>query len=79
MKELIIKYVTNENILKFAEKENVKLSTNEIYFIHDYILKNYKDILNNKIDYELIKNNVNTSAYNKIIYLIKKYKKISFS
>lgn len=79
MKELIIKYVTKENIIKFAEKENVNLNTNEVNFIHDYIINNYKDILNNKIDYELIKNNVNANAYNKIIYLIKKYKKIRMS
>lgn len=74
MKEFIIKsYIKNltkDDIVKFANKNGVSLTNNELDIIYtnikdnyEYILSNPKDALNN------IKSKVNTNTYNKIYEL----------
>lgn len=79
-KNIIKKYadnVTKEDILKFADSENVSINNNELNTIY-YIIKNKQDEILNGNFYDLIENykqNFNTLLFNKIIEKYEKYKK----
>ena len=79
-KNVIKKYadnITKEDILKFAESENVSISNNELNVIY-YIIKNKQDEILNEDFYEFISNyklDFNPILFNKIIEKYEKYKK----
>ena len=78
MNYIIEKYISNlkkEDILKYANKNNISLTNKETIFIYDYIKTNYKKILNdpNLLDLNLIKNNTSDNTYNFILKLINEY------
>ena len=79
-KNVIKKYadnITKEDILKFAESENVSISDNELNVIY-YIIKNKQDEILNEDFYEFISNyklDFNPILFNKIIEKYEKYKK----
>ena len=79
-KNIIKKYadnITKEDILKFAQSENVSINNNELNTIY-YIIKNKQDEILNGDFYNLIDNykqNFNPLLFNKIIEKYEKYKK----
>ena len=79
-KKKIKKYadgITKEDILKFAESENININSNELDTIY-YIIKNKQDEILNGDFYDFIsnyKNSFNPLLFNKIIEKYKKYKK----
>lgn len=79
-KNIIKKYadnITKEDILKFAQSENVSINNNELNTIY-YIIKNKQDEILNGDFYNLINNykqDFNPSLFNKIIEKYEKYKK----
>ena len=82
MYEIIIKnYVDNlkkQDILIFANKEGINLNNKEVDILYIYIKKYWRFILKeNPYDLFLeIKPHLNDEAYNKMIQLYEKYKKI---
>lgn len=76
---LIKKYVkklNKEDIINFASKENIKLTTNELEIIYDSIKTRWEEIYENGIKViNEYKNKLNTVTYNKLIELYNKYKK----
>ena len=78
MNYIIEKYINNlkkEDILNYANKNNISLTNKETIFIYDYIKTNYKNILNdpNLLDLNLIKSNTSDNTYNFILKLINEY------
>ena len=78
MNNLIETYVnrlTKEDILKFATKNNLKVSNDELDFVYNFIKNNYKTVLNNPNSFNLsnYKNNFSNENYNFINSLITKY------
>ena len=79
-KNIIKKYadnITKEDILKFAQSENVSINNNELNTIY-YIIKNKQDEILNGYFYNLINNykqDFNPLLFNKIIEKYEKYKK----
>jgi hypothetical protein len=79
-KNIIKKYadnITKEDILKFAQSENVSINNNELNTIY-YIIKNKQDEILNGDFYNLIDNykqDFNPLLFNKIIEKYEKYKK----
>ena len=79
-KNIIKKYadnITKEDILKFAQSENVSINNNELNTIY-YIIKNKQDEILNGDFYNLIDNykqDFNPPLFNKIIEKYEKYKK----
>ena len=79
-KSIIKKYadnITKEDILKFAQSENVSINNNELNTIY-YIIKNKQDEILNGDFYNLIDNykqDFNPLLFNKIIEKYEKYKK----
>ena len=79
-KNIIKKYadnITKEDILKFAESENVSINNNELNTIY-YIIKNKQDEILDGNFYNLIDNykkDFNSQLFNKIIEKYEKYKK----
>ena len=81
MKNLLIDYVekmTEEDIKRYAEKEGLILLDYEIKEINNFIKNNCKEIISNE-DYEKIKElscKIRKETYDKLLLLLKKYKKI---
>lgn len=80
MKDKLIKnYInklTKNDIVLFAEKNNIILSNQELDYIYYIVKNNYKEIIYNNHDniFKELKNNVEISNYNKIVHLFKVYK-----
>ena len=79
MINLIEPYIVNlskEDITSFALKNNIKLNSNELDFIYNFIKTKYKDILNNPKNFNLVKYKQNFSNENfiKINAIVNRYK-----
>lgn len=79
MLNLIEPYINNiskTDINNFALKNNIKLNTNELEFIYNFIKTRYKDVLNNPSNFNLVKYKQNFSNENfiKINAIINRYK-----
>ncbi len=74
MKEKIIKsyinHLTKNDIVMFAQNNNVSLNNQEIDYLYNNIKNNYENILNNPHYYlNQAKQVLNTKAYNKLYEL----------
>lgn len=81
MNNIIENFIINmkrDDIVKFAKKNNLTATDNEIDFVYSFIKNNYKEVLNdpNRFDITLYKNNLSSDNYNFINNLINKYKKM---
>ena len=67
-----------EDIVKFANKNHLKVSDHEIDFVYKFIKSNYKNVLNNpnSLDISLYKNEFSNDNYLFIESLINKYKRM---
>lgn len=67
--------MTTNDILNFAKKNNISISTSESIIIYNFIKRNYKFILNGDDSYlKELKNSLREDLYNKIIELYMYYK-----
>ena len=67
--------MTTNDILNFAKKNNISISTSESIIIHNFIKRNYKFILNgDDSSLKELKNSLREDLYNKIIELYMYYK-----
>ena len=78
-KNIIINYIEKslsiDEIIEFAKKNNIKITTSESIIIYNFIKENYISILNkdnNKIGE--LKNYIRDDLYQEIISLYNKYK-----
>lgn len=79
MDKLINSYVnklTKNDIISFADKNNITLNNNEIDLIFNVIKKDWQDLLHNpnKV-FNKIKPQVSNNTYNNIIYFYDLYSK----
>lgn len=79
MEKMINSYVnklTKNDILKFADKNNITLTNDEIDIIFNTIKKDWQDLLHNpnKV-FNNIKSKVSLNTYNNIIYFYDLYSK----
>ena len=81
MEELFLKsYVsrlTKEDIIEYLNKEDIKVTENEINIIYEYIKKYF--MISYKGDptylFDELRNKLNEETYNKVLELYQKYKK----
>lgn len=65
-----IKQLTKNDIVKFAEKNNIVLTNNELDLIYYHIKNNYENILKDPLtSLDSIKNKIRPVVYNKIYEL----------
>lgn len=78
MNNLLKQYVnklTINNINDFAIKNNINLNKNELKFIHNLIINNYEQIINDIEPFKnIIKQNLTDENYHKILKLYDDYK-----
>lgn len=76
--ESFINNMTKEDIIKFAEKNNLYISDHELNFIYSFIKNNHKTVLANpkSFDITLYKNELSNENYLFIKNLIDKYKRM---
>lgn len=79
MEKMINSYVnklTKNDIIKFADKNNITLTNDEIDIIFNTIKKDWQDLLHNpnKV-FNNIKSKVSLNTYNNIIYFYDLYSK----
>ena len=76
--ESFIKRMTKEDIIKFASKNNLKTTSEEIDFVFNFIKNNYQDVLKNpnKFDITLYKSHFSKDNYLFLEGLVNKYKKM---
>lgn len=67
--------ITIEDVNKFAQKNNVFLSNEELQFTYEFVKKNWKTILSNPNIFHLerYKDKFSEENYHKINHLIKEY------
>ncbi len=75
--ERFVNTMTKEDIMKFAQKNNLTPSAHEVDFIYTFIKKNYKSVLANPKGFELApyKNEFSSENYQFLETLITKYKR----
>ena len=71
-------YMSNlrkEDIVNFALKKDIRLSSDELDFTYDFIKKHYKEIMNDKYKYnfEDYRSRFSSENFEKINNLIKEY------
>ena len=71
-------YMSNlrkEDIVNFALKKDIRLSSDELDFTYDFIKKHYKEIMNDKYKYnfEDYRSKFSSENFEKINNLIKEY------
>lgn len=66
-----------EDVIKFANKNNLKVTDHEIDFVYSFIKSNYKQVLKNpnSFDLAIYKNNFSNENYLFLNNLINKYKR----
>ena len=71
-----IKSLTKEDIISYANSENVKLDNNEVNIIYNTIKSDYKTLLygDSELIFNNIKSRINPTAYKKIYELYNFYK-----
>ncbi|MBO5475778.1 MAG: DUF2624 family protein [Bacilli bacterium] len=79
MNNIISNYVerlTKEDIIKFANMNNLSVSDSEIDFVYTFIKRNYKNVLNNpnSFNLSLYREKFSEDNYLFLENLIKKYK-----
>ena len=79
MKNIIIEYIkrlTKEDIIKYASRYNLKLSSEELDFIYSFIKDNYNNVLDNPNKYHIedYKSKFSEENYVIIKNLVNKYK-----
>lgn len=79
MNNIISNYVerlTKEDIIKFANMNNLSVSDSEIDFVYTFIKRNYKSVLNNpnSFNLSLYREKFSEDNYLFLENLIKKYK-----
>ncbi len=80
MSNIIENFIINlkkDDILKFANKNNLKTTDKEIDFVYSFIKSNYKQVLNNPTSFSLApyKNNFSNENYIFLNNLINKYRR----
>ncbi len=77
-KELIKRYIyllKPEDIKNYAKKQNVTLTNTEVTIIYDFIKSHYNELLNNNTKcFSLLKKELSSNLYEKIIVLYNYYK-----
>lgn len=81
MHNLITSYINKlkkEDIVKFADKNNLTVTNEEIDFVYSFIKNNHQEVLKNpeSFDITLYKNKFSCDNYNFLKNLIDKYKKM---
>lgn len=81
MNNIINNYVerlTKEDIIKFANMNNLRVTDNEINFVYSFIKNNYKTVLNNpnSFNLSLYRDKFSEDNYLFLDNLINKYKKM---
>lgn len=81
MHNLITSYINRlkkEDIMNFANKNNLTVSDDEIDFVYSFIKNNHQEVLKNpeSFDIALYKNKFSSDNYNFLKNLIDKYKKM---
>ena len=79
MNNIISNYVdklTKEDVIKFANMNNLSVSDSEIDFVYTFIKRNYKNVLNNpnSLNLSLYRDKFSEDNYLFLENLIKKYK-----
>lgn len=79
MKKMLLLYyaskITKEDILNYAKKENINLTSEEVNIIYNAIKNDTNEILNNFDNYIIkYKNILRNEIYNKILELKEQYK-----
>lgn len=80
MHNIIENFIINlkkEDIINFANKNNLKVTNHEIDFVYSFIKSNYKQVLKNpnSFDVSLYKNEFSNENYIFLNNLINKYKR----
>lgn len=75
MIESYINKLTKHDVNSFAIKNNINLTSSELDFTYTFIKNNYKEVLNNKNNFNFNKyrSNFSEDSFNKIKILIDKY------
>lgn len=75
MIEGYINKLTKHDVNNFAIKNNINLTSSELDFTYTFIKNNYKEVLNNKNNFNFNKyrSNFSEDSFNKIKILIDKY------
>lgn len=73
--DLYVKNLKKEDILLFAQKNDINLSDNELDFTYDFIKNNYREAIQNKDTFDLsaYRNRFSSENYEKIENLLLKY------
>ena len=81
-KELVKKYINRlsiNDLEKFAKKNNISYTKEELNTVYNFILNNYNDLLNENIRvFENIKNKISPALYKKLLNLYIEYKQKYF-
>lgn len=74
--ERYINIMNKEDVKKFATKNNINLSEEELEFTFQFVKKNWKTILGNpnSFQFERYKNNYSEENYQKMNRLINEYR-----
>lgn len=80
MSNIIENFILNlkkEDVIKFANKNNLKVTDHEIDFVYSFIKSNYKQVLKNpnSFDLAIYKNNFSNENYLFLNNLINKYRR----
>lgn len=76
--ELFINNLKKEDIIKFANKNNLYISDHEVEFLYSFIKNNHKEVLKNpkSFDITLYKEHFSNDNYIFLSNLIDKYKRM---
>mgnify|MGYP001030980340 CR=1 FL=1 len=81
-KKLVKKYnnkLSINDLEKFAKKNNISYTKEELNTVYNFILNNYNDLLNENIRvFENIKNKISPTLYKKLLNLYIDYKQKYF-
>lgn len=77
-KDILTTYINNlkkEDIIIFANKQNINLTNNELDIIYNLVKNNYQNILLNPLnEINKIKDKIHINTYHKLLELYNKYK-----
>ncbi|MCH5166486.1 MAG: DUF2624 family protein [Erysipelotrichales bacterium] len=83
MNNIITKYVSimkKEDIINFANKNNLKVTNSEVDFIYTFIKNNFEHYLKNPESFDITqyKNRFSPENYEFLVNLVNKYKRMIF-
>ena len=83
MNNIITKYVSimkKEDIINFANKNNLKVTNSEVDFIYTFIKNNFEYYLKNPDSFDITqyKNKFSSENYEFLVNLVNKYKRMIF-